>query len=74
MNRISEFADSFVPKNLSEKRKNALKQEIICHVLDKADYYKELGYTEEESMSKATEDFGTDEDMKKNILSEFEEL
>ena len=74
MNRISEFADSFVPKNLSKKRKNALKQEIICHVLDKADYYQELGYTEEESISKATEDFGTDEDMKKNILSEFEEL
>ncbi len=74
MNRVSEFADSFIPGNLPQKRKQALKDELICHILDKADYYKELGYEESVSYNKAIEDFGTDSIMKKYIFEEFEEL
>ncbi len=74
MDRITEFVDSFIPKNLPKKRKQILKDELMCHLLDKADYYKELGYEECVSRDKAIEDFGADTDMKKYILGEFEEL
>lgn len=74
MNRITEFVESFIPKNLPKKKQTALKEELLCHLLDKADYYKELGYEESVSTDKAIEDFGTDTYMKKYILGEFEEL
>lgn len=74
MNSITEFVDSFIPSNLPAGRKQKLKDELICHILDKSDYYKELGFCESESIEKAIEDFGTDEEMKKFISGEFEEL
>lgn len=74
MNRINEFVNSFVPVSLPEKRKSALNEELICHILDKADYYKELGFDKDTGIDKAIEDFGTDEHLKKYILGEFEEL
>lgn len=74
MNRITEFIDSFIPNNIPEKRKKMLRDELLCHLLDKADYYKELGWEENMSYDKAIEDFGTDTDIKNYILGEFEEL
>ncbi len=74
MNRINDFADSFIPKNLPKKKAKALKEELTCHLLDKADHYKDIGYEESVSITKAIEEFGTDEDMKSYIRKEFEEL
>lgn len=74
MNRITEFVDSFIPKNISKKKASILKEELICHIMDKVDYYKDIGYDDTESVNKAIEDFGTDEVDKKFIFNEFEEL
>ena len=74
MNEINEFVDSFVPKNIPKKRRDKLSEELICHILDKTDYYRDIGFSKEESVSKAIEDFGSDEEMKNYILGEFEEL
>lgn len=74
MNRIIEFVDSFIPKNISKKKAVILKDELTCHIMDKVDYYKDIGYDETESVNKAIEDFGTDEMDKKFIFNEFEEL
>ncbi len=74
MNKVNEFVDSFIPKNLPKKRKQAIKDELVCHLLDKADHYRDLGYKKEASIDKAIEEFGTDEDMKNYIRGEFEEL
>lgn len=74
MNKITEFVDSFIPKNLSKKKKAKLKDELTCHILDKKDYYKEIGYSESESIEKAIKDFGTDEKDIKYINREFETL
>ena len=74
MNRITEFVDKFVPKNLPKKRAEALKSELTCHILDKVDYYKEIGYDESVSINKAIEDFGTEEKDISYIYQEFEEL
>ena len=74
MNRITEFVDSFIPKNISKKKAVILKDELTCHIMDKVDYYKDIGYDEVESVNKAIEDFGTDEQDKNFIFNEFEEL
>ncbi len=74
MDRISQFVDSFIPKNLPKERKAGLKEELSCHILDKADFYKEIGYTPEQSIDKAIEEFGEGEEMRKHIFNEFEEL
>ncbi len=74
MNRIQEFIDTFIPKNVSKKKRSLLKTELENHLLDKIDYYKAIGYSEAESTEKAMVDFGTDENMKKSIFKEFEEL
>ena len=74
MNRINEFVDSFIPKNIPKRKTKTLKEELTCHLLDKADHYMEIGYEMSVSMDKAIEEFGTDEGMKEYIRSEFEEL
>lgn len=74
MNRVTEFVDSFIPKNLSKKRAESLKAELTCHIMDKADFYMDIGYDKMKSMNKAIEDFGTDENDKNFIFNEFEEL
>lgn len=74
MNRITEFADTFIPKNIPKSKKAALREELICHLLDKADHYKDIGYEESVSIDKAIEEFGADEEMKNYIREEFEEL
>ncbi len=74
MNRITEFVDKFVPGNLSPKRAESVKSELTCHILDKVDYYKEIGYDESVSIDKAIEDFGTEEKDISYIYQEFEEL
>ncbi len=74
MERITEFIDSFIPKNLPKKKALLLKDELTCHIMDKVDYYKEIGYDDKESVDKAIEDFGREEKDKNFILNEFEEL
>ena len=74
MNRITEFIDSFIPKNIPKKKALMLKAELTCHIIDKADFYKEIGYDDMESINKAIEDFGTNENDKNFIFNEFEEL
>lgn len=74
MDRITGFVESFVPKNLPKKRADELREELTCHILDKADYYREIGYDKNDSIDKAIAAFGTDESSKNYILKEFEEL
>ncbi len=74
MNRINAFVEEFIPKNLPKKKAKMLKDELTCHLLDKADHYMDIGYEMSVSIDKAIEEFGTDEGMKKYIRAEFEEL
>lgn len=74
MNRVKTFVDSFVPENLPKKKRFELKEELECHIMDKADFYKEIGYSLEESIEKAIEDFGTKDETRSHIYNEFEEL
>ena len=47
-------------KNKSAKK--LIQAELESHILDKADYYKEIGYSEEEAIQKATEEMGDAEE------------
>lgn len=72
--KLSAYLDSLVPKNLSEKRRKVLFDELQCHILDKADRYEEIGYSKEESLDLALRDMGEDEKTKEAINGEFESL
>lgn len=72
--KIKEYISALVPENLPEDRKRELVQELSAHLLDKADYYREIGYPKEESVDLALRDMGEDEETKMNIRAEFEEL
>lgn len=54
---------SAVTKLIENKSaKKLIAQELESHILDKADYYVELGYSHEEAVDRATEDMGNPED------------
>lgn len=74
ISKIINYIDSITPQNISKKKKRMLYDELFCHILDRIDYYIEIGYSEEQSTDKAIEDMGTDEDTKKYLCVEFEEL
>lgn len=74
INKIINYIDSIIPKNISKKKKRILYDELFCHILDRIDYYEEIGYSEEQSTDKAIENMGTDEETKKYLCNEFEEL
>lgn len=72
--KIKEYIDSVVPQNISLKKRKKLCDELLCHILDKIDFYKEIGYSEEQSTEKAIFDMGTDESTKNFLRDEFEEI
>ncbi len=74
MNRIENYIDSIVPKNLSKKKKQLIRDEIGTHIYERVDFYKEIGYDENASVEKALADMGEDEEVKLSIRNEFEEL
>ena len=67
INKIINYIDSIIPKNIPEKKRRKIYDEMFCHILDRIDYYEEIGYSEEQSTDKAIEDMGTDEETKKQI-------
>lgn len=74
MNDLKAYVNSLIPANLPKSKKELLYDEIESHILDKADFYEEIGYPRKESMEMAIRDFGTDKDVKDSIFGEFETL
>ncbi len=58
--------NNYIQKLLKQiKNKNAkiaIEEEIYSHILDKTDYYIDIGYTPEEAIQKANEDMGDADD------------
>ncbi len=71
---VNEFINSFLPDNISKKKRQQLYDEIECHILDRADFYIEIGYDEETALMKSMECFGEESEMKESIKKDFEEL
>lgn len=71
---FKEYLDLLVPKNLPQKRRNELFNELETHLFDKAQYYEEIGYSKDESLELAVRDMGTDKGTVREINVEFESL
>lgn len=56
------FIPSVLEKIENKTIRSAISEELESHMLDKRDYYLELGYSEEEAWAKAEEDMGAPDD------------
>ncbi len=74
LSKVKSYIDSVIPENITKNKKRALYDELLCHIIDRTDYYKEIGYSEEQSIDKAIEHMGTDDGTKSRLSNEFEEL
>ena len=74
VNRINDYVNSLVPSNIPKRKRQDIREELLTHISDRVDYYKEIGYDTDSSIDKALCDMGEDETVKNNIRNEFEEL
>lgn len=74
MNRIDDYIKLITPKNISKKKKQLIRDEMLCHIYDRVDFYKDAGYELEDSITKALEDMGNDDAVKLSIRNSFAEL
>ncbi len=65
--KIEKFIDEYLPEHISADKKVELKEEFICHIYDRIEYYTEIGYPKEESLQRALKDFGDEKDIKEQI-------
>ncbi len=74
MTDIRDFINSFLPDNIPKKKRQQLYDEMECHILDRADFYIEIGYDEETSLKKSMECFGEETEIKENIKADLHGL
>lgn len=67
---IEEYLEKAVPKTVSGKKYTDIREELMSHILDKVDFYIEIGYSEKEAYVKALNEMGEPE----QISSQFEEV
>ncbi len=74
MNRINDYVNSLVPSNIPKRKRQDIREELLSHIFDRIDYYKEIGYDTDSAIDKALCDMGEDESVKLSIRNKFEEL
>lgn len=67
---IEEYLEKAVPKMVSARKYDRIRDELMSHISDKADFYIEIGYSEKEAYVKALNEMGEPE----QISSQFEEV
>lgn len=72
--KISSYLDSVIPKKISKDKRQKLFDELSCHIEEKAAGFEELGFSEEESLSKAFEAFAETDETRKTIFDKFDEM
>ncbi|MGN1419528.1 MAG: permease prefix domain 1-containing protein [Acutalibacteraceae bacterium] len=73
-NEVQKYIDSVIPKNIPKSRQSSISDELESHIYEKIDFYEEIGYSKEQSIKKALEEMGEDEEVKQSICDEFDEL
>lgn len=74
MNRINDYVNSLVPLNIPKRKRKDIREELLSHIFDRIDYYKEIGYDTDSAIDKALCDMGEDEATKASVRNEFEQL
>ncbi len=67
---INEFIGSFIPDNIPKKKRQQLYDEMECHILDRADFYTEIGYDRETALKKSMECFGEEKETKDSVKAD----
>ena len=67
---INEFIDSFIPDNIPKKKRQQLYDEMECHILDRADFYTEIGYDRETALKKSMECFGEEKEISEEVKAD----
>ena len=70
--KISAFLTDVIPNEIPKRRRRKLVDELYCHIEDKADAFREIGYSDEDSISKALEAFAETDETKKSISNSFD--
>lgn len=73
-NKINEFIEELLPPDINHSKKENLRQELECHILEAIDFYEENGFSYEKSVEKALNDFCNDEKTKQTIKNKFANL
>ena len=58
----NKFLDRVSDLIKNKTARQSITAELESHILDKADYYEEIGYSKEVAMRKATEEMGNPDD------------
>lgn len=74
LEQMENYVRSVLPAGMPQRKREPLHDELICHLLDRYEFYREIGFNDEESTQKAIHDMGEDEDTTNYIRNEFDEL
>ena len=70
MNNLGEFINSFLPDNIPKRKRQQLYDEMEGHLLDRADFYTEIGYDRETALRKSMECFGQEKEIKDSVKAD----
>lgn len=73
-NSVNSYINSLIPNNIPKKKKEELYAELSAHVFEKVDFYKDIGFDEQQAVSKALEEMGDSAEINRNINKSFESL
>ena len=68
--RIADYLEKAVPRMVSAKKYEKIRDELLSHILDKADFYIEIGYGKDDAYEKALEEMGEPQ----QVSTQFEEV
>ncbi len=74
LEQMEKYVQSVVPDGMPQRKREPLHDELLCHLLDRYEFYREIGFDDEESTQKAIHDMGEDEKTTDYIRNEFNEL
>ncbi len=66
---VEDYLNSVIPEKISTEAKTLLREEIECHIYDKAEFFMEIGYDEEVAFQKAVEGMGEAEPVRQEFNS-----
>lgn len=55
---VEDYLSSIIPDKIADSTKAELREEIKCHIYDKAEFYIEIGYDDESAFKKAVDEMG----------------
>lgn len=62
LEQMEKYVQSVLPDGMPQRKREPLHDELLCHLLDRYEFYREIGFDDEESTQKAVHDMGEDED------------